>query len=139
VEGIGVTRRTNRELCLAMLDAYRPDRLDELLELLDPSIEWVTTEGWIERETWHGRERVRAGLESFFAEWEEFSHEFLEFRDAGDRFAVTTRMHGKHRLTGIETEMETAGVGEVRDGRLVRIVGYSDPDAALRAVEPRGS
>jgi hypothetical protein len=31
-----------------------------LLDLLDPSIEWVTTEGWIERETWRGREGVRA-------------------------------------------------------------------------------
>jgi ketosteroid isomerase-like protein len=139
VEGIGVTRRTNRELCFAMLETYRPNRLDELLELLDPSIEWVTTEGWIERETWRGREGVRAGLQSFFDEWEEFSHELLEFRDAGDRFALTTRMRGKHRLTGIETEMETAGVCEVRDGRAIRIVGYSDPEAALRAVEPTES
>lgn len=122
-----------------MLEAHRPDGLDELLELLDPSVEWVTTERWIERETWHGREGVRAGLEGFFAEWVEFSHEFLEFRDAGDRFAVTSRMHGKHRLTGIETEMATAGVCHVRDGRLVRIIGYSDPEAALRAVEPTES
>jgi ketosteroid isomerase-like protein len=122
-----------------MLDAYRPDGLDELLELLDPSIEWVTTEGWIERETWHGREGVRAGLENFFAEWVEFSHDLLEFRDAGDRFAVTSRMHGVHRLTGIETEMETAGVCHVKNGRFVRIVGYSDPEAALRTVAPRES
>jgi ketosteroid isomerase-like protein len=84
-------------------------------------------------------EEVRAGLENFFAEWVEFSHEFLEFRGAGDRFAVTSRMHGKHRLTGIETEMETAGVCHVKNGRFVRIVGYSDPEAALRAVEPRES
>jgi hypothetical protein len=48
-------------------------------------------------------------------------------------------MHGKHRLTGIETEMETAGVCHVKNGRFVRIIGYSDPEAALRAVEPRES
>jgi ketosteroid isomerase-like protein len=135
VERLEVSRRTNRELCLALLDTYRPDRLDELLELLDPSIEWTTTERWVERETWHGRDGVRAGLESFFAEWEEFSHEHGEFRDAGDRFAVTSRMRGRHRYTGIETEMPTAGVCETRDGRIVRIVGYSDPAEALRAVE----
>jgi ketosteroid isomerase-like protein len=134
-----VSQRTNRELCLALLDTYRPNRLDELLELLDPSIEWVTTEGWIERETWRGRAAVRAGLQSFFDEWQDFSHELLEFRDAGDRFAVTTRMHGKHRLTGIHTEMATGGVCEVMDGRPVRIVGYSDPEAALAAVEPTES
>jgi ketosteroid isomerase-like protein len=134
-----VRRRTNRELCLTLLETYRPDRLDELLELLDPSIEWTTTEGWIEREVWRGHQGVRAGLESFFSEWEDFSHELVDFRDAGHRFAVTSRMHGKHRLTGIETEMETAGVCHVKNGRLVRIVGYSDPEAALRAVEARES
>jgi hypothetical protein len=36
---------------------------------------------------------------------------------------------------GIETEMPTAGVCEVGDGRIVRIVGYSEPADALRAVE----
>jgi ketosteroid isomerase-like protein len=134
VESLGLSRRTNRELCLALLDTYRPDRLDELLELLHPAIEWTTTDAWVERETWHGRDGVRAGLGGFFAEWTEFSHELGEFRDAGDRFAVTSRMRGKHRYTGIETEMHTAGVCEVKDGLLVRIVGYSDPAAALEAV-----
>jgi ketosteroid isomerase-like protein len=134
VKGLEVSRRTNRELCMALLDTYRADRLEELLELLDPAIEWTTTERWVERETWRGRDQVRAGLESFFAEWEDFGHEFSEFRDAGDRFAVTSRMRGKHRLTGIETEMATAGVCETRDGRIVRIIGYSEPAAALRAV-----
>jgi hypothetical protein len=56
VEGVEVTRRTNRELCLVLLETYRHDRLDELLELLDTSIEWTTTEGWIDRETWRGRD-----------------------------------------------------------------------------------
>jgi ketosteroid isomerase-like protein len=126
----------NRELCRRLLDAYRPGRVDELLLLLDPEIEWATTENWVEREVWYGLARVRVGLQRFFAEWEEFSNDFVEdFRDAGDRFAVTTRMRGTARHTGIRTEMRTAGVIEVRDGLIVRIVGYSDPAAALRAVD----
>jgi ketosteroid isomerase-like protein len=135
VERLEASRRTNRELCDALFETYRPDRLDELLELLHPSIEWTTTERWVERETWYGRDGVRAGLESFFDEWVEFSHELAEFRDAGDRFAVTTRMRGRHRHTGIETEMPTGGVCEVRDGQISRIVGYSEPVEALRAIE----
>jgi ketosteroid isomerase-like protein len=93
VERLEARRRTNRELCDALLETYRPDRLDE------------------------------------------FSHELGEFRDAGDRFAVTSRMRGRHLHTGIETEMPTAGVCEVRDGHIVRIVGFSEPADALRAVE----
>jgi ketosteroid isomerase-like protein len=81
-------RRTNRDLCSDLLDAYRPGRMEQLLELLDPEIVWITTEGWVERETWHGHDGVRAGLERFFAEWSEFSDELEQFREAGDRFAV---------------------------------------------------
>jgi ketosteroid isomerase-like protein len=44
-------------------------------------------------------------------------------------------MRGRHRHTGIATEMPTGGVCEVRDGHIVRIVGYSEPADALRAVE----
>jgi hypothetical protein len=32
--------------------------------------------------------------------------------------------------------MRTGGACEVRNGLVVRIVGYSDPEAAMRALEP---
>jgi ketosteroid isomerase-like protein len=127
---------SNRELCLRFLDAYHPERLEDLLALLHPDVEWATTETWIEREVWYGHQGVRAGLERFFAEWEEFSNDELEsFVDRGDKFAVVTRMRGRSRGTGIATEMRTSGVCEVRDGLIVRVVGYSDPADALAAVE----
>jgi ketosteroid isomerase-like protein len=131
----GLRARTNRELCLEMIDAYRPGHLGRLLELLDPGVVWSTTERWVDRETWHGHNEVRAGLERFFAEWCDVWHELEQFREAGNRFAVITRMRGTHRHTGIETEMLTAGVCDVRNGLAVRIVGYSDPEAAMRALE----
>ena len=125
----------NRELCRQFLDAYRPDRLDDLLALLHPDIEWTNTETWVEREVWHGRAGVRAGLQRFFAEWEDFSNDEVEaFSDGGDKFAVVTRMRGRSRGTHIATEMRTSGVFEVRDGLIVRIVGHSDPADALAAV-----
>jgi len=78
-------RISNRELCRQWVEAYRPDRLDDLLALLHPDIEWTTTEMWVEREVWHGHAAVRAGLRRFFAEWEEFSNDEVEaFSDGGD-------------------------------------------------------
>ena len=125
----------NRELCQHFLDAYRPDRLDDLLALLHPHIEWTSTETWVDREVWHGHAAVRAGLRSFFSEWEDFSNDEVEdFRDGGDKFAVVSRMRGRSRGTRIATEMRTSGVFEVRDGLIVRIVGHSDPADALAAV-----
>jgi ketosteroid isomerase-like protein len=125
----------NRELCRQFLDAYRPDRLDDLLALLHPDIEWTITETWVEREVWHGHAEVRVGLRRFFAEWEDFSNDEVEaFTDGGDKFAVATRMRGRSRGTRIATEMRTSGVFDVRDGLIVRIVGHSDPADALAAV-----
>ena len=126
---------SNRELCRRFLDAYHPDRLDDLLALLHPDIEWATTETWVERGVWHGHAEVRAGLRRFFSEWEDFSNDEVEaFGDGGDKFAIVTRMRGRSRRTPIPTEMRTSGVLEVRDGLIVRIVGHSDPVDALAAV-----
>jgi ketosteroid isomerase-like protein len=128
----------NLALCQSMLDAYRPGHVDSLIELLDPAIVWATTEGWVEREVWRGRDEVRAALESFFDEWEEFSNdEILTFHDGGDCFAVATTMRGRHRHTGIETKKETAGVIDVQDGRIIRVVGYDSGKAAIEAVKDR--
>lgn len=128
-------RVSNRELCRDFLDAYRPDRLDDLLALLHPDIEWTTTETWVEREVWCGHAEVAVGLRRFFSEWEEFSNDEIEaFSDGGDKFAVVTRMRGRSRGTHIPTEMRTSGVAEVRDGLIVRVVGHSDPADALAAV-----
>lgn len=125
----------NRVLCERFLDAYRPGRIDDLLALLHPDIEWTTTETWVEHEVWHGHAGVRAGLKRFYSEWEEFSNDEVEsFSDGGDKFAVVTRMRGRSRGTRILTEMRTSGVHEVRGGLIVRIVGHSDPADALAAV-----
>src|SRR5687767_4904488 len=131
---------SNRELCRRFLDAYRPDRLEALLALLHPDIEWATTETWVEREVWSGHAGVRAGLRRFFVELEDFSNDEVEaFSDSGDTFAVVTRMRGRSRRNHIPTEMRTSGVFEVRDGLIVRIVGHSDPADALAAVAKSAS
>jgi ketosteroid isomerase-like protein len=131
---------SHRELCRRFLDAYRPDRLDDLLALLHPDIEWATTETWVEREVWHGHAEVRAGLQSFFSEWEDLSNDEVEaFSESGDKFAVVTRMRGRSRRNHIPAEMRASGVLEVRDGLIVRIVGHSEPADALAAVAIRSS
>ena len=107
----------NRELCQHFLDAYRPDRLDDLLALLHPDIEWTNTETWVEREVWCGHAEVRAGLRRFFAEWEDFSNDEVEaFSDGGDKFAVVTRMRGRSRATHIPPRCGPPGYSRCATG-----------------------
>jgi ketosteroid isomerase-like protein len=53
--------------------------------------------------------------------------------DAGDQVVVFQREHQRGRSSGLELVDETAALIDLRDGRVVRIQGYMDRAAALRA------
>jgi ketosteroid isomerase-like protein len=65
--------------------------------------------------------------------WDEHRIEPQEFIDAGDRVVVLQREYQRGKGSGVELEVDTATVIDVRDGRIVRIQGYMDPAAALEA------
>ncbi len=51
--------------------------------------------------------------------------------DAGDKVVCFGRTGGRGRSSGIEVSRRVALVLTVRDGRVVRVVGFDSPDAAL--------
>ena len=53
--------------------------------------------------------------------------------EAGDQVVVFQREHQRGRSSGLELVDETAALIDLRDGRVVRIQGYMDRAAALRA------
>jgi len=55
-----------------------------------------------------------------------------EFIDAGDRVVVLQREYQRSN-SGVEMTIETAGILDLRDGRVVRMQGYMDPAEALAA------
>ena len=75
--------------------------------------------------------------ETFEAEdleaWEERRLEPEAFLDAGDEVVVLLHEYRRGRGSGIELETKTAVVIAVSGGRVARIQGYMDRDAALEA------
>ncbi|HEX3562376.1 MAG TPA: hypothetical protein VHU24_06025, partial [Solirubrobacterales bacterium] len=65
--------------------------------------------------------------------WEERRLEPEEFIDAGDEVVVLMHEYRRGRGSGVELESDTAVVFAVRDGRVARIQGYMDRNAALEA------
>ena len=65
--------------------------------------------------------------------WEERRLEADEYIDAGDKVVVFLHEYRRGRGSGVELEAETALVVAVSGGKVVRIQGYLDRDAALRA------
>ncbi len=103
--------------------------------LVDPKVEFHGTVGGLEEgRIAHGLAQIAQEFEERDLEaWEERRLEAEEFIDAGDNVVVLLHEYRRGRGSGVELESETAVVFAVREGRVVRIQGYMDRDAALEA------
>jgi ketosteroid isomerase-like protein len=65
--------------------------------------------------------------------WEDWTIELGEFVDVGDDVVVFIRERGRSK-TGIDMDERHAEIYTLKDGRIVRRRGFSDPAQALAAV-----
>jgi ketosteroid isomerase-like protein len=77
-------------------------------------------------------------VRSWYAEtnepWAELQAEPQRFIDAGERTVVVISLHARVPGGRVDVGAEIAHVVTIRDGRVVRLEGYDDADAALAAV-----
>jgi ketosteroid isomerase-like protein len=127
-ENVNVVRRG--------FDSYMRGDLETAARLIDPQVEFRGTVGGIEEgRVTHGMQEF---IERFEVEdleaWDERRLEAEEFIDAGDQVVVMLHEFRRGKGSGVELESSTALICDVQEGRLVRIQGYMDRDAALEAV-----
>ena len=108
---------------------------EKTAQLVDPEVEFHGTVGGLqEGQIAHGQSQIDKQFEEEDLEaWEERRLEPEEFIDAGDDVVVLLHEYRRGRGSGVELETDTAVVVAVREGRVVRIQGYMDRDAALEA------
>jgi ketosteroid isomerase-like protein len=98
---------------------------------LDPEIEWVpVTESLLAVGSYRGFDGVRRFWGEFLSAWERYRVETLRFDDAGDQVAVVVHIVG--RTHGLEVDETRSSLLTVRDGRVVRVESFAEPDAARR-------
>jgi len=104
-------------------------------ELVDPDVEGHGTVGGLEEgQVYRGLPKLIHAFETTDLEaWEERRLEPEEFLHVDDMVVLRLHEYRRGRGSGIEMESDTAVVFTVRDGRVVRMRGYMDQDAALRA------
>src|SRR5215213_4659549 len=109
---------------------------EKTARLLDPEVEFHGTVGGLqEGQIARGRSEIDQTFESEDLEaWEERRLEAEQFIDAGDVVVVLLHEYRRGKGSGVELETETAVVVAVSGGRVVRIQGYMDREAALEAV-----
>ncbi len=105
---------------------------DALGRFLDPEIEWVpVSESLLAVDSYRGFDGVRRFWGEFLSAWETYRVETLSLDDAGDRVAVLVHIVG--RTHGLEVDETRSSLLTVRDGRVVRVESFADPDGARQA------
>lgn len=103
------------------------------LALMDPDIEFFALRSATEG-TFQGHEGVRAFFADNRESFEVFEPLHDDFRDLGDgRVLVLGSIRIRGRGSGVETEVPSAVLVTVRDGRIAYFKDYGDTQAALEA------
>jgi len=105
---------------------------DALACFLDPEIEWTPgMESLLAASSYRGFDGVRRFWGEFLSAWERYRVEILRFDDAGDQVAVVVHIVGlTHELEVDETR---SSLLTLRDGRVIRVKSFADPDGARQA------
>ena len=136
-ENIELVRRLYAELASESSTQEFERRLtDEALgRFLDPEIEWVPVSHSLQAvDSYRGFDGVRRFWGEFLSVWETYSVELLSLSGAGDRVAVVVRIVG--RTHELEVEETRSSLLTIRDGRVVHVQSFADPEGAVEAAAP---
>jgi ketosteroid isomerase-like protein len=127
--------KENVEIVRQVYECVNQRRWNRMAELLDPDVAQYGTVGGVEEgSVVRGPREITQLYDRELDAWDRQSIEPERLIDAGDRVVVFQREYQRGRSSGLELEVETAAVVDLRDGLVVRIQGYMDRAAALRAV-----
>jgi ketosteroid isomerase-like protein len=124
----------NVEIVRRAYEAFNGGRAEDAIALLDPEVKWTLPPHFPDTETWHGRDRVVAGLREMMDMWESLRMNVRELIDDGDRVVARVRFEGRSALTG----MDLTGMGvdtqiwTLRDGLATEVRmfgGAEDPES----------
>jgi uncharacterized protein len=119
----------NVEIVRTAIEAWGAGDMDSFYASLDPDIVWDPVEAVASQ----GHEGLRATLDRWMDEWDEYEQTAEEFVDMGDRVVATVHFQGRGRGSGIEIDARFYEVYTVRDGKVVRMDEYATRAAALEA------
>ena len=127
--------QANVEMVRDAAAAFNRGDLDTWVESWADDIDYRAIEGALDdRGAMHGKEAVRAYVQDWLATFDGFSSEPIELIDAGeDRVIAVTRISGRAKLSGVETDLTDAALYTIRDGKIARGREYWTKEQALEA------
>jgi ketosteroid isomerase-like protein len=124
------------ELVRRSYAAFNRQDLEEVVSLYERDCEWDMSHfsGWPETQVYRGHEGLKELFRFWYGAWEEFHVEPAEILPAGsDRTFMRCELSVKGEGSGVPLEMTFWQVGEARNGKVLRVVNYTDLDEAKEA------
>jgi len=105
-----------------------------LFELLAPEVKLDMSRRTFNPDVYEGHDGLRRFKRERDEVWEEFLVTPERMVDAGDSVVVIESLRGRGRGSGVETRSRSGSVWTMRDGQVIHMATYRDPQEALDAV-----
>ena len=127
------------QIVIEAFTAFNRGDLDTWSEYFADDIDYRAVEGAPDDHgPIHGKDALRVYVQDWLGTFDEFRNEPVELIDAGEgRVIAVTKISGRAKLSGIETDLTYAALYTIRDGKIVRGREYWSRDEALEAAGPR--
>jgi uncharacterized protein len=125
----------NVQIVIDTFTAFNRGDLDTLSEYFADDIDYRAVEGAPDDHgPIHGKDALRAYVQDWLDTFDDFKSEPVDLIDAGeDKVIAVTRISGRAKLSGVETDLTYAALYTIRDGKIVRGREYWTRDEALEA------
>jgi|SRR5436190_16764962 len=125
----------NVEIVRDAAAAFNRGDVDTWLEYFADDIDYRAVEGALDdRGPMHGKDAVRAYVQDWLDMFDDFKVEPMELIDAGeDQVIAVGRISGRAKLSGVETDLTSAALYTIRDGKIARGREYWTKEQALEA------
>ena len=125
----------NVEILREAAAAFNRGDLDAWLEYLADDIDHRAVEGALDDHgPIHGKDALRVYMEDWVGTFDNLRVEPVELIEAGeDKVIAVTRISGRAKLSGVETDLTYAALYTIRDGKVARGREYWTKEQALEA------
>jgi ketosteroid isomerase-like protein len=126
--------RQNVELVRKAFDALRSDGIEASLGFVDPEGVWYTAPEWVEASEYHGHDGLRFLLSVWNDNFDDWTVDSLELREAGN--SVVALFEHSGRIKGTDAPMRQpmgAVYSHIRDGKIGEARFFQSWNEALEA------
>jgi ketosteroid isomerase-like protein len=123
----------NVEIVQSIYEAVNRRDWDGAFRDQHPNVELTTPPGAFTAGTYRGREECQAYFEELLTAFEEVAVEPEEIVESGDQVAVVLRSQARPKAGSAKIEIRNGHLWTIRDGKVVSLRIFPEPEEALEA------